>query len=134
MPNDYVAAGVSWNQYASPQINGNLLYGKKLTDANTYSFSFVDVVSKSLKPFTVTTAISSGLAQYLKTIGPARCFVVTTVGVAAGGDNVGYVWTGGGAFAIPIGRGFSLMPNVRVLKSSLSEWQGIYGLMIGFGK
>jgi len=133
MPTDYVAAGLSWNQYAAPQINGNLLYAHKITDANTYSFSFVDVISKCRRPFTVTTAVSTGLAQHIRTIGPARVFLVTTVGVAAGGDNVGYIWTGGGAVAFPIGKSFTILPNVRVLKSSLSDVQYIGGIMIGFG-
>jgi hypothetical protein len=133
MPKDYVAAGMSWNQYSAPEINGNLLYAHKITDQNTYSFTFMDVISKSWKPFTATTAVSTGVAQHVRTIGPARCFLVTTVGVAAGGDNVGYVWTGGGAFAIPIGKSFTMLPNVRVLKSSLSDFQYIAGIMIGFG-
>jgi hypothetical protein len=93
------------------------------------------VISKSVKPFTVTTSITTGVAQHIKTVGIARIFLLTTAGVAAGGDNVGYSWTAGGAVAIPIGKkGWAVVPMVRVIKSSLTDFQGIYGVNVGWGK
>lgn len=130
---DFVAVGASWNQYAQPPISGAALYAHQI-NGGTYSFSLVDIISKSVTPFTTTTSISTGVAQHVRDIGKAHVFVTTTVGVASGGENVGYAWTGGGAVVFPLGRGWALMPNVRVLKSSLTDLQLSYGLAVGFGK
>jgi len=130
----FVAAGVSLNQYAAPQISGMLLYAKRLADTGTYSFSLVDVISKSVKPFNAATSITTGIAQKLFMVGPARVFAVTTIGTIVGGDEIGYSWTGGGAVAIPLGKGWNLMPSVRVLTSGVTSRQMIYGLAVGWGK
>jgi hypothetical protein len=133
LPQDFVAAGVAWNQYAAPQISGNLLYARQISNG-TYSFTMIDVISKSIQPFTVATSISTGVGQHIRTIGRARVFLVTTVGIMAGGTDVGYSWTGGGAVAIGLGKGWNLVPSVRVLKGSLTDFQYIGGLAIGWGK
>jgi hypothetical protein len=134
-PAQYVAAGVALNQYAAPQISGTLLYAKQVTAVNTYSFTLVDVISKSLQPFEAATSISSGVAQQILKLEGIRIFATTTVGMIAGGEDIGWSWTGGGAAAIPLGKsGFSLLPSVRFLASGLTERQMIYGLAIGFGK
>lgn len=130
---EFVSIGASWNQYSAPQISGTLLYAHQIS-GGTYSFNLIDVISKSVKPFVVTTSISTGIAQCLRNIGPAKVFAVSTVGVAAGGENVGYSWTAGGCVVIPMKKGWSLMPHVRVIKSSLSDFQGIWGLSIGWGR
>jgi hypothetical protein len=140
---DLVAAGASWNQYTQPQVSGNLMYAHQVS-GGTFSFSLVDITAKTVtdvgsdgKPvtrFATMTSVSTGLAQYLKSIGPARIYVVSTVGVSAGGESVGGTWTAGGAAVIPIGsKGWCLMPNLRVLKSTVSEFQGIFGIAIGWG-
>jgi hypothetical protein len=134
LPSDYVAAGVAWNQYSAPQIAGTLLYAHQL-QAGLFSFNLVDVTSKTVKPFTVQTAISTGLAQHVRDIGPGRLFVTTTAGLAAGGENVGWAWSAGGAVAIPINKhGWTLLGSARVLKASIGDFQAIYGLAIGWGK
>lgn len=133
-PDHFVAAGASWNQYASPQVAGNLLYAKRIAKGGTYSFTHVDIISKDSEQFVVAPIISTGLARHVYKFGNARIFATTTVGVAAGGENVGYSWTAGGAASISLGKGWQLLPTVRVLKTSLSDFQAIVGLMIGFGK
>ena len=134
LPENFVAAGMAWNQYANPQVSGTLLYAKKANDSGTYSFSMVDVISKSEGQFSTATSISTGFAQHVLDFGKVRVFAVTTVGVLAGGDNIGYSWTGGGCFTVGLGKGWSLMPSVRVLKSSLTDFQPVIGVAIGFGK
>ena len=114
-------------------IRGTLLYAHRLSEGGTYSVTVVDVLSKSITPFETSVGISTGLAQHVRDIGPGRVFVVTTVRTLAGGENVGYLWTGGGGFAVGIGRGFSAMPILRVIKSSLTDFQASYGLVIGWG-
>jgi hypothetical protein len=131
---DVVAAGVSWNQQATPQINGTLVYGA-LIGTGLYSFNLVDVTPQTYKPFVITTNITFGLAQHMRDIGIVKVYTVATAGVGAGGNNVGFAWTAGGAAFIPLGKkGLFLLPNVRVLKNTLSEFQGIYGIAIGWGK
>jgi len=132
---NFVAAGASWNQYASPQIAGSLLYAKRLgADDSTYSFNYVDLISKNTEQFSTATSITAGIAQKLLVLGKAKVYGTTGVGIMAGGENIGYSWTAGGAVAIPLGKGFQVLPNVRVIKSSLTDFQAIYGLMIGWGK
>lgn len=134
-PENFVAAGVSWNQYAAPQISGNLLYARRLTDTDsTYSWTFVDVLSKSINPFSTSTSLTTGIGQKLLVIGPAKIYGTTGVGIMAGGTNVGYSWSAGGAAFFGIGKGWAVAPTVRVIKSSLTDFQGIYGILIGWGK
>ena len=132
---NFAAMGASWNQYASPGIAGSLLYAKRLGDSDdTYSFSYVDLISKSQEQFSAATSITTGVAKKLLKFGKARVYGTTGVGLLAGGENIGYSWTAGGALAIPLGKGFQVLPNVRVIKSSLTDFHAIYGLMLGFGK
>jgi len=127
--------GGSFNQYAEPSISGNLLYAQRLgLDDSTYNFNFVDIVSKNEDEFKVSTSVTFGVAQKMLTFGRAKVYVTTGVGFLAGDENLGYSWTGGGAVAIPLGHGFQVLPNIRFLKSSLTDFQGVFGLMIGWGK
>lgn len=131
---DLVAAGANWNQYNSPQISGSVLYAR-LISGRTYSFNLVDITSKALKPFTVQTSIATGVGQHILDMGPAHVYAVTAFGVAAGGTNVGGSFTAGGCAVIPIKHsGWAIVPNVRVLKSSLNDVQAIYGIGVGWGR
>jgi len=133
-PSQFVAAGANFNQYSAPQISGSLLYAHRVA-GDTFSFSLVDVVSKTVKPFTVQTAISTGVAQHLVDVGRGHVYAVTTVGLAAGAENIGGAWTGGGAVIVPLGaRGWAIILSARTLKTSLAGWQGMYGLGLGWGK
>ena len=134
-PEDFAAAGMGWNQYASPQLNGNLLYAHRAgADDSLYSFTFVDAVSKSWQPFETATSITTGLAQKFLAVGRVKVYATTGVGIMAGGTNVGYSWTSGGAASIPLKKGWALLPNIRVIKSSLTDFQWIGGCLIGWGK
>jgi len=130
---DLVGGGIAWNQYAAPQIGGNLFYAHRIGET-TYNFNLVDVVSKTVKPFTVAVSITPGLAQQILNLNGKRIYILSTAGVAAGGQNLGFAWSAGGCAIIPIGRGWSIMPNVRALKSVLSDYQAIYGIAVGWGK
>jgi hypothetical protein len=133
-PAQFVAAGANFNQYSAPQISGSLLYAHRVA-GDTFSFSLVDITSKTVRPFTVQTAISTGVAQHLVDVGRGHVYAVTTVGLAAGAENVGGAWTGGGAVIVPLGaRGWAVIFSARTLKTSLAGWQGMYGLGVGWGK
>lgn len=135
-PENFAAMGMGWNQYVSPQINGNLLYAHRLDDAAAplYSFTFVDLISQQTEKFSVATSITTGIAKQFLQVNTVRVFATTGVGVLAGAENVGYSWTSGGAVSVPLGKGWALLPNVRVIKSSLTDFQWIGGVMLGWGK
>lgn len=135
-PQQFVAAGVSWNQFASPQINGLLVYAKRLTSNNfpTYSYSAVNLLSVSRSPFRLLTTVETGVAQHLTTFGPFRIYGVGMAGLAAADTNSGYVVSGGGLALAGIGKGWRVGPYLRVLKSSLSERQWAAGVMVGWGE
>jgi hypothetical protein len=124
---------MSWNPYSAPEITGNGLYAHKLTEG-TYSFTLLDVTSKTIRPFVPLTTFTSGIAQHVRDFGPAKIFWVGTVGISYGGDNVGWTYTSGGAVVFGLGKGRSIMPNVRVLKSSVSAFQCVAGVLFGWGK
>jgi len=132
---NFVAAGMSFNQHAEPNIAGNLLYAHKMNEEGSlYSFNFIDLVSKDKDKFIVGTSITAGIAKKLVEFGRAKVFGTTGVGILAGGENVGYSWTSGGAVVIPLGKGWQALPNIRIIKSSLTEFEGIYSFMLGWGK
>jgi len=132
-PETFGAMGMSWNQYAAPQISGNLLYAKRIDDG-LYSFNFVDVISKSMQPFSTATSVTTGIGKRVGHLYGAPIYLTTGVGVLAGERNTGYSWQSGGTIALGLGKGWELLPNVRVIKSSLTDFQFIVGIMIGLGK
>lgn len=136
--------GASWNNSAQPPVAGTLFYGHRLNDSGTYGFSILDVLTNTVKPFTVTTNIGAGVAQKVATIAKLPIFMPTTAGISFNGQNVGWEWNGGAATLFPINKlvkkassDWYLMPTVRFLKSSVSNGTGyqlIFGSEICWGK
>lgn len=125
-------AGVSYSVNASPAIAGTGLYARLIT-GSTYAFTSVDAVPNTLKPFTVTSNIGVGVAQKVLTLGGMPVFCVTGAGPSWTGSNVGWQYNGGCLGAIPYKK-LLIMPNVRFLKSSVSNgsgYQPIIGVMFG---
>lgn len=136
MSNIY-AAGVSFNQSATPQIAGTGLYAR-IVDASTrtYAFTAIDALPANIKPFTVSTNIGAGIAQKVLTIGKAQVFIPTAAGISFNGSNTGWEWNGGALVSVPIKGSFRLMPVARFLKSSVSggsSYQPIIGVLFGWG-
>jgi hypothetical protein len=138
-PDQFIGAGASYNGYSAEKFAINGLYAKKLAD-KTYSFTFVDVISKTNDPFTVTPMVTTGFARELVKIGAMPIYGTTGIGIAAGGrqdasgTNVGWAWTAGFAPSLGLGKNWHMLPNVRVVKASITEWQGIFGVILGWGK
>ena len=133
---DFVGAGLAWNQLAAPQINGNLFYAHPILDEQgLYSFNLIDITSQTLRPFKVMTSITTGLAQRIRTIGAVKVYGLVTGGVSAGGQNIGGTYSMGGSGIVPIGKkGWCVMVSAQVMKTTISEFQGIYGVAIGWGQ
>ena len=137
-PQNFYALGASFNPGANPKIAGNFLYGHLVNDGSgTYLFSDVDLLPNTLQPFTVTTNIGAGIAQKVASFGKYEVWVPSAAGVSINGGNTGWQWNGGAAVTIPFKTNWFLLPNVRFLKSSVSNGTGyqlIAGVDIGFGK
>lgn len=140
---DVFGAGGSYNSSptAVPNFAGTIVYAHRIT-AGLYSFTLVDIFAQpnpapveGASTFVITTTPTTGLAQHTRDIGKVKLYVLGTIGAAAGGSQVGWAYSAGGAAYIGLGKGYCLIPNIRMLKSSLNgEFQGIFGIMFGWGK
>ena len=130
------AVGVSANPGGSPQVAGTGLWARLVSGQGTYAFTVVDALPASVKPFTVTTNVSAGIAQKFYTIKGVDLIVPTAAGVSWSGTNVGWAWSGGGMAAFKVGQA-RVLPNVRFLKSSVAGagagYQVIVGCLFGVG-
>jgi hypothetical protein len=129
------AVGVSVNPGGSPQIAGTGLWARLISDQGTYAFTVVDALPASIKPFTVTTQVSAGVAQRIFAINGVDILVPTAAGASWSGTNVGWSWSSGGMAAIKV-KNVRVLPNVRFLKSSVSGgagYQVIAGCLFGWG-
>jgi hypothetical protein len=133
--NNLAAVGMSYQPGASPAVAGTGMYAKALAGTpGTYVFTVADALPLSVKPFTVITQFGAGIAQKIFAVGRVTLFVPTSAGVSVNGSNTGWAWTGGGLASITTKRG-NIMPNVRVVKSSVAAGQGytlIAGVMFGW--
>lgn len=130
------AAGVSYSVNASPAIAGTALYAHLIADSGTYTFTAIDAVPNTIKPFTVTSNIGAGIAQKIATLGKVPIYVPTAVGVSWSGTNTGWQWNSGALAAVHIKGQYYLMPAVRFLKSSVSGgtgYQPMFTVLFGWG-
>lgn len=132
------AAGISFNNSASPAIAGTGLYARLLSDnTGTYAFTAVDALPNTLKPFTVTSNFSAGLAQKVFTIGKVPVYVPTAAGVSFNGSNTGWAWSTGAMASVKLKGNWRIFPTVRIAKSSVSNGTGvqpIVGILFGWGQ
>jgi hypothetical protein len=141
LPSNIYAGGISFNSSASPRIAGTGLYARLLSDGSgTYAFTVVDALPASVKPFTVTSNFSVGVAQKVFTIGKVPIFVPSSAGVSFTGSNTGWAWSTGGMASIKLpskSGNWRVFPNVRILKSSVSGgsgYQPVVGVLVGWGQ
>lgn len=132
------AGGVSFNSGASPSVAGTGLYARLVSSsAGTYAFSVFDAVPNTLRPFTVNSNVSVGVAQKLFTIGKIPIYVPTAAGVSWTGANTGWNWSTGGMAVFKVKGNYLIMPTVRLTKSSVSNgsgYQPIIGVLFGWGQ
>jgi hypothetical protein len=138
LPTNIYAAGMSYNVGASPAIAGTGLYARLVSDGSgTYAFTVVDALPISVKPFTVSTNFGIGIAQKLFTISKVPVFVPTSAGISYNGVNTGWAWSTGALASIRVKGNWRVMPNVRIVKSSVSNGAGytpIVGVLFGWGQ
>lgn len=138
LPQNIYAGGISYNQTATPHIAGTALYARLINDGSgTYAFAVYDALPAAVKPFTVTSNVGGGVAQKLFTIGKVPVFVPVSGSVSFNGTNTGWAWSGGAMASMHLKGNWRVFPNVRFLKSSVSNgsgYQPIVGLMFGWGQ
>jgi hypothetical protein len=139
LPVNIYAGGVSFAVGASSSsVAGTGLYARLVSnDSGTYAFTAVDAVPVTRSPFVVTTNFGVGVAQKIITIGKVNFFTPTSAGISYTGSNTGWSWTTGVLANIPIKGSWSLMPNCRLVKSSVSGgtgYQPIIGVLTAWGK
>lgn len=133
-PGQFAAVGLSYNQGAKPAMAATGLLAIP-AGKDTYWYTMLDALPSTTKPFTVTNQFSTGLARRIATVGNTSVFMPTTAGVAWNGTNTGWSWSTG-LVAVRPWHGVYLMPNVRMIKSSVNEhtnYQVVGGVMVGFG-
>lgn len=136
-PTNIYAAGISFNQGATPQIAGTALYAHSISDSGTYAFTVIDALPNSFKPFSVNTNIGAGIAQKVFTISNVPIFVPTSAGISFNGSNTGWAWSTGALASIKLKGNWRVMPNVRIEKSSVSGgtgYQPIIGVLFAWGQ
>lgn len=131
-------AGVSYNNAGHPAIAGTAFFAKSINDGSgTFAFTAVDALPNTLKPFTVTTNISTGIAQKLFTIGKISMYAPVTAGLSWQGSNVGWAWSGGGIVPVKVKGSWYLVSSLRFAKSSVSNGTGyqlIPGIAVAWGQ
>jgi hypothetical protein len=132
-------AGASYSSAGQPSTAGSALYAHQINTSGTYAFTMLDALPASVKPFTVTTNVGVGVGQRIATIGKVPVFVPTSAGISWTGSNVGWDWSTGAGTPLQWKKtNWYVMPNVRVLKSSVGgkggTYEPIFGLLIGWGK
>jgi hypothetical protein len=133
--------GIAWDQSASnitsQQYAVTAMYARAQTEKGTYAFTALDIVPTSVKPVTVTTQTSVGVAQRVLTLNGWNFYATGATGPSWSGTNAGWAWIMGGMATHSIGKtGWKVMPNIRTIKSSInnnSGYQLIFGCMFGFG-
>lgn len=138
LPANVYAVGVSGAPSASPAVAGTFMYAHSVTSsAGTYAFTVADILPNTSEPFTVTTNIGAGVAQKVATIASIPVYIPTSAGISLNGSNTGWAWSTGGMAVITFKNNWYIMPNIRVVKSSVANgtgYQPIIGLMFGWGQ
>jgi hypothetical protein len=138
-PDNWAGAGAAYNQAASPQVSGWAAYATLLSAKGPiYSFTEYQIVSVKTKPWTVGTAVTTGVATPLKTGALTKgawtwtLFGVATGGVSAGGSSASGAFTGGGVGILQLGKtNWDLTFGVQYL-ASVQTKQSLY--LFGFGR
>ena len=141
LPTNLYAGGISYNSGASNPVAGTAMYDRLTTDS-TYAFTALDILPISVKPFTVSTNVSVGVAQKVLTWNNINFFTPTSAGLSITGNNTGWTWTSGILADYNIKKSgkatqYHVQPNVRWLKSSVSggsDYQLIGGALFAWGK
>ena len=127
-------AGVSWNQSASQQVAGTIMYAREQNTAGTYAFGLIDAVPTTYSPLTVVTNLGVGIGQKVMSVGAWTLYATVAAGPSWSGQSTGWNWSGGAIATHPIKGNWWGGINARVIKSSVNNNSGsqfIFGVLVG---
>ena len=137
LPSNLYAGGVSYNVGGSPAIAGTGIYARLIADSGTYAFTVADLLPNTQPKFTVSTNLGVGIAQKVATVANIPIYIPTAAGISFTGSNTGWAWSTGGMAVINLKNNYKIMPNIRLVKSSVSNgsgYQPILGILFGWGE
>lgn len=136
LPTNHIDGGIFYNTYTHPGISGWGAYSHKVGDS-TYSYSLVDVLPGSLKPFNPKITTTSGLSQLVTTVlGDVTIWAYGTIGLTSSvgaSTPVGASGAGGFIAVKPLKNGYTLDFPVRVIAGT-GPPQYVFGIGLGWGK
>jgi hypothetical protein len=124
LPQNWIGAGMAFNQSASPQINGWASYATLLSrSGQVYSFSTYDVTPiKVAGKYTVQTSTRTGFALVVRTLGPITILGMADAGVAASSLTTGSAFSGGGIGVWKLGKTqWTIEAGARLLKTTSGQ-------------
>jgi hypothetical protein len=126
--------GGSCNPNTAPACGVTIVHAQEATSSGpTYSFTILDINSARTKPFSVSNALTSGVATKFRDIGNFHIWVFAAPGVSVGAST-GLAVTGGGIGFYQFKSGLVIGPGVRILKLNGQKDEMVYSLLIGWGK
>jgi hypothetical protein len=131
---NWIGAGMAWNQSATPQLNGWASYATLLSrSGQVYSFSTYDVTPIQVAgKYTVQTSTRTGLAVIVRTLGPITILGMADAGVSATSLTTGSAFSGGGIGVYKLGKTeWTIEAGARLLKTNGGQ-QTMYEF--GFGR
>jgi hypothetical protein len=136
-PEQFLGGVVNFNQQTTPQITGDLAYAVRVNNSGLYNYNAIDITSVSRNPFRLQTAPTSGVAQYVRTVGGFNLFALGTAGAAfstnavGAGTDAGAAFSGGMFATKAVGKGWFMAVTAKVLYTTTGGVQ--YPIGIGFG-
>ena len=135
-PSQFYTGGVEYTSKASPHYLG-WLAGAKLLGQGTYSFSGAYATARG---GTLSTSMTTGLAQYMRAVGPVRFYGIGAAGMASNSGasltsatTLGLALNGGVLAVLPVGKSGA---SIDVLAQAVRVATGnnlTIGLGFGFG-
>lgn len=128
---DFVAAGAAVNEGSTP--NAWAAYAHLASESTgTYVFSKYSVTSVKFKPFSAQTTVRTGVAQFVRKLGPVSVYGVLGAGASMAGSSIGGAFSGGGFAVYPIGKTqWAVIGSAEVLQTAIGGQTREYDLGIG---
>ena len=135
-PNQWIGGYVDYNQFNTPALSGGVVYAQLVLSGThpTYSYNSVHITSVNSHPFQVMATVEPGAAQHIKQVAGFDIYLLGQLGLATARSNVGFSATGGGFAQRRLKGNWTIGPEIRITKTTISAKQWSAGLMLGWGE
>lgn len=138
-PQEFLTAGGQYTSKATPHYTGWLAAAKLMSQANgTYSFTGMYIIPQ--KDRRVSTTLTSGAAQFMRTAYTVRLYAIAAAGMsttstptAASTTSIGMALNGGVLAVVPIRNGYSIDVLSQVVKGATGT-NVVVGVGFGWGR